>query len=105
MDKKQYAKEYWQNNKDRINANRIALRLEVQQIKENTPCADCLNRFPYYVLHFDHLPQFKKNKEVAKLLQGTSSRKTVMAEIAKCEVVCANCHAVRTHNRGYAIIG
>lgn len=29
----------------------------------------------------------------------TSKRSTLLEEIAKCQVVCANCHAMRTHAR------
>jgi hypothetical protein len=50
-------------------------------------------------MHWDHLPGFEKEDSVATILQRTYSREAVLKEIAKCELVCANCHAERTHCR------
>lgn len=63
------------------------------------PCADCGIQYPPYVMHFDHRPGETKiaNVSSAQVLLGTMER--LMAEIAKCDVVCANCHAERTHRR------
>jgi hypothetical protein len=48
-------------------------------------------------MHWDHLPGMEKAADVGALYGG--SRRRVLAEIAKCELVCANCHAVRTVRR------
>ena len=61
---------------------------------KNRPCMDCGRRFHPSAMEFDHLPQFKKRFEVGHWAQY--SRKAIHAEIAKCEVVCSNCHRVRT---------
>lgn len=60
------------------------------------PCKDCGNTYPYYVMEFDHL-----RDKVAAVgdMAGSQSIKAVLAEIEKCEVVCANCHKIRTFNR------
>ena len=61
------------------------------------PCTDCGESFPWYVTEFDHLVG-GASETVARLTAiGTMSR--VVAEIAKCDLVCANCHKVRTHRR------
>jgi len=62
------------------------------------PCTDCGNEFHPKAMQFDHLPGFEKVSTVAKLLE-TGSRRRVLEEIVKCELVCANCHAVRTDKR------
>ena len=59
------------------------------------PCVDCGECDPV-VLEFDHLRD--KYKDIAKLIRGWPWP-TVMAEIEKCEVVCANCHRRRTYAR------
>lgn len=62
---------------------------------KDVPCMDCGQRFPPYVMDFDHVGEKRGN--IAKM--ATSPRKAVLAEIAKCEVVCSNCHRIRTYNR------
>ena len=60
-------------------------------------CADCgFNGHPS-ALEFDHLPQFEKHEAISRLVLG--NRGPLEAEIAKCEVVCANCHRIRTAER------
>ena len=69
----------------------------IQDIKSKTPCMDCKNSYPYYVMDFDHV-RGRKHKNVAELIP-TLSKKKIDEEIAKCEVVCSNCHRIRTHER------
>ena len=65
--------------------------------KEEKGCFDCGEMYPYYVLHFDHLRD--KSFGISKYREGGQSLEKVKSEIKKCEVVCANCHAIRTHSR------
>jgi len=76
-------------------------RSEVQDIKDKTPCFDCGIQYPYYVMQFDHLPEFEKKFNIAKQI-NSATRKQLFAEMEKCEVVCANCHAERSWNRQIA---
>ena len=97
---RRYHREHYERNRDRYlqqaKDQRNAMRGIVRSQKEK-PCADCGVQYPYYVMQFDHVTGVK---------EATISRRTVswgasklLAEIAKCEVVCANCHAVRTYRR------
>jgi hypothetical protein len=72
-------------------------RAFVAQIKLERGCVDCGYKKHAVALDFDHLPGFEKTAAVSNLLSCTRER--ILAEIAKCEVVCANCHRVRTANR------
>jgi hypothetical protein len=63
------------------------------------PCVDCGRKYPPYVMHFDHI-RGKKKFNIALGYQRTA--KDVNEEIAKCELVCANCHAERTWKRRQA---
>ena len=60
-------------------------------------CADCGYAEHPAALHFDHLPGFVKIGGISRMWHRSPA--VVEAEIAKCEVVCANCHAVRTARR------
>lgn len=70
---------------------------EIQKIKEASPCTDCDKFYPYYVMQFDHIGS-DKVANVGKLVRA-AGWKTVLEEIAKCELVCANCHAERSWKR------
>ena len=60
------------------------------------PCADCGIQYPFYVMQFDHA----RGEKAFRLQQSFNhGRETMMAEIEKCDVVCANCHASRTYQR------
>ena len=60
------------------------------------PCVDCGETDPI-VLEFDHLrdKRFSISKGVLD-----RSWESVLEEIGKCDVVCANCHRRRTAKRG-----
>jgi hypothetical protein len=79
----------------RVERNRRLIR----QAKD-VSCADCGQRYPTYVMDFDHRPDEKKlfNLSIAAG-QTRLSLEKIKAEIAKCAVVCANCHRMRTHRR------
>lgn len=65
---------------------------------KSQPCADCGGRFHPAAMTFDHLPGTTKRAHIADLIRHGSIG-LARAEIAKCEIVCANCHAVRTYLR------
>lgn len=60
------------------------------------PCADCNRRFPPYVMDFDHV-RGTKQIDLSKLRRR--SMQVVREEAAKCDVVCANCHRIRTFTK------
>jgi hypothetical protein len=60
------------------------------------PCVDCGEDDPL-VLEFDHLGE--KDFNISKGVRDRGWHK-VLAEMAKCDVVCANCHRRRTARRG-----
>jgi hypothetical protein len=61
------------------------------------PCVDC-GQTDIRCLEFDHV-HGEKSKDISRLLQ-TLPWSAIEAEIAKCEVRCANCHRIKTLERG-----
>jgi hypothetical protein len=61
------------------------------------PCADCGAVDPD-VLEFDHVQS--KQADISRLVADAMPTRRIAAEIARCEVVCANCHRRRTAIRG-----
>jgi hypothetical protein len=66
----------------------------VSYLREH-PCVDCGETDPL-VLGFDHLRD--KKSSISKGLRDREWQ-SVLDEIAKCDVVCANCHRRRTARR------
>lgn len=63
------------------------------------PCTDCGNKFPSECMDFDHKPGEVKYNNVGTLVAHHYSKEAIVAEIAKCELVCSNCHRTRTAKR------
>jgi len=69
----------------------------IRDLKNSTACMDCKLIYPYYVMDFDHV-RGQKQANVMELIK-TLSKKKIDEEIAKCEIVCSNCHRIRTYIR------
>lgn len=89
---------YITKNSERRIRWKLELRSRVAALKD-VPCADCGNRFPTCVMDFDHLDADEKIDSLARMQGNGLPWRTVIAEIQKCEVVCANCHRLRTWRR------
>lgn len=73
-------------------------RLEAKQIvkdAKNVPCMDCGKTYPHYVLDLDHMDGYIKIDKVSSIASRGTIEQT-KEEIKKCQVVCANCHRLRT---------
>lgn len=84
------------NDKERADLKRKA----IADYKVEKGCVDCGYNAHHAALEFDHLPEYDKVKSVASLMYN--SWEIIWAEIAKCEIVCSNCHSIRTFNRANA---
>jgi hypothetical protein len=92
-----YTKQHYVMNKqsylDKAKRHRMNLSKRVRKLKEK-PCADCQVQYPFYVMQFDHLQN--KNFNISKLDKSWTA---IQQEILKCDIVCANCHSIRTYKR------
>jgi hypothetical protein len=84
------------HGKAKLDARRLEHRARLNAIKLDRGCIDCGYRRHPAALEFDHLPGFEKSFTIGNI---RAAWERVEAEIAKCEVVCANCHAIRTEER------
>lgn len=94
------------NEKARLEAKRqkenAEKRVYIIQAKDR-PCMDCGIKYPSYVMDFDHVDGDDKLFSIGAGLTSQSLKK-IIEEIAKCEVVCSNCHRIRTHERRMALV-
>lgn len=70
----------------------------LKAIKLKSGCVDCGFNLHHEALDFDHMPEFEKSFNLGL---GVTSRgwPALHAEVAKCEVRCANCHRIKTAER------
>jgi hypothetical protein len=82
--------------------DRLAAREWFESLKAGKKCADCDLDHPPWRMDWDHLPGTEKLFEIADvshMATGEKGKRKILDEIAKCELVCANCHRDRTHDR------
>lgn len=104
---REYSKKWYESQREthkklQVDSRKLRIARNVNYIKEvkSQPCTDCGVCYPWYVMHFDHLPEYEKDTQVSNMRCWSLQR--IQKEIAKCEVVCANCHAERTYSRSHA---
>lgn len=97
---KAYRAEHYKKNKADYVAKAVQQRVRnrsmVRGLKSKR-CADCGVSYPYWVMSFDHVRGEKLGNIASMVLK--KGKAWLLAEVAKCDVVCANCHAERTHQR------
>jgi len=82
-------------------AHRAAAKAWIDEYRKK-PCMDCGGTFPVECMDFYHLPQFKKSFGIMQQY-ANYRRQRILEEIDKCELVCANCHRIRTVARRRAL--
>ena len=85
-----------ENRTPTVERRYIKRRHWLNSIKISSGCVDCKIWGPPEILTFDHVRGEKKFGIGSSWNQGIV---VLEEEIAKCEVVCANCHAIRTKKR------
>lgn len=63
-------------------------------------CAKCLGSFPDYVFEFHHVVPEEKEHTPSKLFMLSDSK--IEQELAKCVMVCSNCHKIIHHEDNYS---
>lgn len=100
-----YGREHYETNKqryiDQAAASQRRLRRErttyLIEYFAAHPCTDCGEDDPI-VLEFDHLDAKAKSFTIGGAISYRRWQ-SILDEMAKCEVVCANCHRRRTARR------
>lgn len=77
---------------------KIKSRDWVNSYKTSHPCADCNTLYPAVCMDFDHV-RGKKSENVASMVYRGASNLKILEEITKCDLVCSNCHRIRTQTR------
>lgn len=89
---------YWSHRAEEIERVMRRQRATLALLRDlrRVPCADCGKTYPPYVMDFDHRDPTTKLFSLLADAALLKNREVLLAEVSKCDVVCANCHAVRT---------
>jgi hypothetical protein len=97
--RKDYLNNKIEHNKARYSRKKIKIK-EIKEIVRSikcSPCSDCKVSHPHWRLEFDHARGVKKY-DISNAAR-VNSRSVLRQELAKCDLVCANCHKDRTYLR------
>lgn len=105
-DRKTFSRNHYRANKAvylaRARKN-WAVRRQVIIDAKTEPCMDCGKAYPHYVMDLDHV-RGKKVRNVSGMIKNCSVKR-IKKEIAKCDLVCSNCHRERTQKQVRAKFG
>lgn len=91
-------KKWRTNNPEKVIA-KYERHLNRYTVYKDKPCADCGNRFPLECMDFDHREGEVKIGSIGHMIRQHKGHENIVKEIEKCDVVCANCHRIRTRER------
>lgn len=96
----EYSRAYYERNRSKviskINANKRANRKWFAQFKKTLSCIECGQNHPA-TLDFHHVIHGKDHRKVNDLVSDGHNRIRIEKEIAKCVVLCSNCHRIVHH--------
>ena len=99
-DQHPYNVRYYARNRER-ELDRVVRRqratIEFLRTLRQVPCLDCKRMFLPHQMDFDHRDPASKDFGITWSQAMLAPRSRLLQELAKCDVVCANCHASRTY--------
>lgn len=79
-----------------VAARRAELRAICDSAKSD-PCSKCGRSFTGVAMDFDHIDPLLKKRNISRMIHSEISLEKFRGELAKCRLLCANCHRVETH--------
>lgn len=90
-----YGRKHYANNKDAYIARAVKRKKEIRdwlrKLKDTLKCSRCPESF-WACLEFHHLDPAEKDVSLAKIYQKGWCLERIKQEIAKCIILCSNCH-------------
>lgn len=91
---------YTEDHRTELNAKRRATYNRMRELLhklKSVPCADCGGKFDPVCMDFDHRDSATKMGKLSNMHHHGEA--AILAEVAKCDVVCSNCHRLRTYRK------
>jgi 5-methylcytosine-specific restriction endonuclease McrA len=90
-----YGSKYRERALERNRKYKVIRRMQLLEYLSDKSCAICGINDPR-VLEFDHIDPATKSFGIAQGLSSTLNWETILDEISKCQILCANCHKIKT---------
>lgn len=87
-----YCKNHWER------VNKACRKARIVQEFGGT-CHDCGGLFPDYCFDFDNVSDDPGHTSISQLMDKNANMRLIEKELKRCEMVCANCHRIRTNLR------
>jgi len=97
---KNISHEHYVKNKHTYLSRNIKRKIDTREFINSLklkPCVDCGNQYDPCAMDFDHMDD--KEYDISSMVTVGFSKKSILKEILKCELVCAVCHRIRTKKR------
>lgn len=78
------------------------MREAYYELKKSYKCGECGNP-DFRVLDFDHLDRKTKSFDLGMAIGRGYSLEKIKAEMDKCQVLCSNCHRIKTWEEGIGV--
>ena len=105
--RKKYQRNWEKLNKDKRSKINMRYRKNMslwwQEVKSSLSCEKCGEDHPA-TLEFHHRNPKNKKFSLGEAARGNISKTRVLAEAAKCDVLCANCHRIYHWNKRIGLI-
>jgi len=92
---REYRRTWYARNKERAKRKTVERRKDLiawlKEYKSTLECEECGENHPA-CLDFHHMDPSKKEQNIHKCPVMGWSKERIMSEIAKCKVLCSNCH-------------
>ena len=90
-----HGSKYRQNAVERNRRIKDLLRQQMMNYLSDKSCVQCgVNDIR--VLDFDHIDPSKKSFSISQAITNTRSWDVILKEIKKCQILCSNCHKIKT---------
>lgn len=99
-----YCRNHYKINRKQYFDRNVRRRNEIRKlilIEKNKPCVDCNEKYPPYVMDFDHRED--KDFNIGEAASRNYALDKIKKELEKCDLVCSNCHRERTFGKHYGM--
>ncbi|MAG79071.1 hypothetical protein CMI40_01705 [Candidatus Pacearchaeota archaeon] len=101
-DRRRYRRKWYSQNKESEKAHVRRRKKELgkwlKNYKKRLNCSKCKESHPA-TLEFHHKSSKEKERTISNMIGDGFSIKRILAEIKKCNVLCANCHKKLHYNK------